>query len=73
MKIIDNPNNPIFVSPALSPRKLLIYIGERKRGKTRIAAITTKEARVLAHALLSEAEKKDEQLLESALYAAFNP
>ena len=58
MKIVDDPKNPIFVSAATSPRKLLVYIGERKRGKTRIAVVTTNEARVLAQALNSAAERK---------------
>jgi hypothetical protein len=61
MRVIDDPRNPVFVSPAPIGRKILLYIGERKRGKTRIATPTTGEARILAHALMLFAEQKDEQ------------
>jgi len=62
MQVIDNPKDPVFVSPALMGGKILLYIGERRRGKTRIASLTTGEARMVAYALMSLAEKKDEQV-----------
>jgi hypothetical protein len=60
MQVIDDPKDPVFVSPAsaLMGGKILLYIGERKRGRTRIAALTTGEARIVAHALMSLAEQK---------------
>jgi hypothetical protein len=60
MKVIDDPKNPVFVSPASNGRKLFLCIGERKRGKRRIATPTTGEARMLSHALMLFAEQKDE-------------
>jgi hypothetical protein len=62
MQVIDDPKDPVFVSPALMGGEILLYIGERSRGKTRIASLTTGEARMVAYALMSLAEKKDEQV-----------
>jgi hypothetical protein len=67
MKVIDDPRNPVFVSPASIGRKLVLHIGERKRGKTRIATPTTGEARVLAHALMLFAEQKDQQYRQAGV------
>jgi hypothetical protein len=60
MQVIDDPKNPAFVSPALMGGKILLYIGARKRGKTRTAPLTTSEARMVAYALRSLSEQKDE-------------
>jgi predicted site-specific integrase-resolvase len=61
MQVIDDPKDPVFVSPALMMGgKILLYIGERRRGRTRIASLTTGEARIVAYALMSLAEQKDE-------------
>jgi hypothetical protein len=68
MKVIDDPKNPVFVSPASIGKKILLYIGERKRGKTRIAVFSTGEARILSHALLLAAEQKDEQYRQAGLH-----
>jgi hypothetical protein len=67
MKVIDDPRNPVFVSPASIGKKILLYIGERKRGKTRIAIITAGEARMLSHALMLFAEQKDEHYRQNGL------
>jgi hypothetical protein len=61
MQVIDDPKDPVFVSPALMGGKILLYIGERRRGRTRIASLTTGEARIVAYALMSLAEQKDER------------
>ncbi len=67
MKVIDDPRNPVFVSSASIGKKILLYIGERKRGKARIAIFTTGEARMLSHALMLFAEQKDEQYRQAGL------
>jgi len=64
-KIIDDPKDPVFVTASRSGRKVVLRIGERRRGETRIAALTTAQARIVAYALLSESVRKDDYLNQS--------
>jgi hypothetical protein len=72
MKVIDDPKDPVFVAPSRRVRRLVLRIGERKRGQSRNSAFTTDQARKLGIALISMAEERDEAFLQAALYAG-NP
>jgi hypothetical protein len=56
-EIIEHAKDPIFLSS--SGRKLVLRIGKPKRGESRIAVLTTDQARLLAYALLFKAEQQD--------------
>jgi hypothetical protein len=68
MIVIAHSKDPVSVSPGLGPR-IILQIGRRSRGKTRLAALDIAEARVLAIALLSQADKKDEEISKMNLQA----
>ena len=55
MKVVDQPNDPVFVSQLLE--KVELKIGESDPGKSRYALLTPVEVKVLAYALLAEAER----------------
>jgi len=56
MKIIDRAFDPIFVV-AHDADRIELRIGESKPGESRIAMLSTREARLLAFSLLGEVEK----------------
>ena len=55
MKVVDLPHDPVFVSQLFE--KVELKIGESDPGKSRYALLTPVEAKVLAYALLAEAER----------------
>jgi len=63
-KIIDHPRDPVFVTSKIG-RTIVLRIGERRRGETRLAELTTAQARIVAYALLSEAVRRDDSLDQS--------
>ncbi len=61
-KIIDRSQNPIFVNSSSWRNKVVLRIGEPRRGETRFALLSPAEARLVAYALLSEAEREEERI-----------
>ena len=55
MKVICDPNDPVFVDQVLE--KIELRIGESKPGESRYALLTPVDAKVLAYTLLAEAER----------------
>ena len=55
MKVVDRAHYPVFVSQLLE--KVELRIGESDPGKSRYALLTPVEVKVLAYALLAEAER----------------
>jgi hypothetical protein len=55
VKIIDSQIDPVFVARVIE--KVELRIGEPKPGESRYALLTPLEAKVLAYALLAEAER----------------
>jgi hypothetical protein len=68
-KIIEHPTDPVFVSPSTGGIKVQLRIGEPRRGESRIAELTTGQARMVAYALLYEAARKDEIYDQSRMQA----
>jgi len=58
MKLIDHGIGPIFVEDGQVADKLILRIGEPKRGEMRFAMLSPSEARIVAYALLAGAERK---------------
>jgi hypothetical protein len=59
MKITENLKDPVFVSESRRGRWVVLRIGEPRRGESRIAELSLSQARRVACALLSEAERMD--------------
>ena len=59
MQVREHKSDPIFVEGvgAEDSRRVLLRIGKAKRGESRYAVLTSKEARLLAFALMAEAER----------------
>lgn len=55
MKVIESQIDPVFI--ARSMEKVELRIGEPKPGESRYALLTPLQAKVLAYALLAEAER----------------
>ena len=55
MKVVDRPNDPVFVEQHLE--NVALRIGESKPGESRYALLTPVDAKLLAYALLAEAER----------------
>ena len=55
MKVIDHPNDPVFVGQVLE--KVELRIGESKPGESRYVWLTPVDAKVLAYTLLAQAER----------------
>lgn len=54
--VIERVIDPVFVE-LRTGKKLELRIGESKRGESRYALLTASEARIVAYALLSAAER----------------
>ena len=53
-RVRNHVSDPVFVGPCAG--KIELRIGESKRGESRIALLTPREAQQIAIALLSQAE-----------------
>ena len=58
MKIIEHPDNPVFVG-RFARINVELRIGESEPGKPRYAYLAPVEARLVAYALLTAAERID--------------
>lgn len=61
-KVIERLQDPIFVYASNWGNKVRLRIGEPRRGETRYALLSPAEARLVAYALLSEAEREEERV-----------
>ena len=55
MKVVESNIDPVFVRRALD--RIELRIGEPKPGETRVALLSPTDAKILAYALLAEAER----------------
>ncbi len=58
MKIVEHPNHPVFVR-RFAKLSVELGIGESKPGKARYAYLSPADARLVAYALLTAAERID--------------
>jgi hypothetical protein len=56
MKIIDNGHDSVFIGPG--DNKVELRIGEAKRGQSRLTYLSVTDAKILAYALLAQAERQ---------------
>ncbi len=68
MKVIDSRPDPVFVKAGPAIRTVELRIGEAQRGtergETRHASLSPQEARLVAYALLFEAEEAEARAKE---------
>lgn len=58
MKVVDHERDPVFVG-RFARMRVELRIGEAERGKPRYAYLEPSEARLVAYALLTAAERID--------------